>query len=308
MPLPNADTMAIAGPPDQWQALIVTWLANQRSRNTVRMYKQAWRIFLAFCGKHPAGVEQADVMAWRDEMKERGLAAATITFRLSAISSLYLVAIEKGLCQVNPVEGVRRPIVGQYSNATWMEDNADHALLNAIDTTTEAGLRDKAIAMLMLTRGLRVESVATLQIDDITQDNGWLRIRHIQKGRDDRTVKVPPRASKIIMDYLIARGRPGSGPLFVSTQSDRAISVRSIQARIGYWCDKAFGPGHGLHPHSLRHTAAQNALEAGVPLTEVSNLLGHTNTRTTLTYAHATRASGNKAAGVLDARYQEDDE
>lgn len=304
----HAGTMEIAGPPDQWQALIMTWLANQRSQNTVRMYKQAWRLFLAFCGKHPASVEQSDVMAWRDEMREKGLAATTITFRLSAISSLYLFAMEKRLCQVNPVEGVRRPVVGQYSNATWMEGNADRVLLGAIDTTTEAGLRDKAIVMLMLTRGLRVESVATLQIDDITQDSGCLRIRHIQKGKDARTVKVPPRASKIIMDYLKVRGRPGSGPLFVSTQRDKAISVRSIEARIGYWCDKAFGPGHGLHPHSLRHTAAQNALEAGVPLTDVSKLLGHTNVRTTLTYAHATGASGNKAANVLDARYDEDEE
>ena len=69
------------------------------------------------------------------------------------------------------------------------------------------------------------------------------------------------------------------------------------------YCDRLFGPGHGLSPHSLRHTAAMNAILEGASVTEVSQLLQHKSLLVTTVYLHATERDGDRVSRKLGKRY-----
>ena len=92
------------------------WLANFPTENTRAAYRRAVGDFIATMGiTSPAvlySVTQAHVIAFRDELRDRGLSNASIANRLSALSSLYKFLADKQLCKINPVSGVRRPTTG----------------------------------------------------------------------------------------------------------------------------------------------------------------------------------------------------
>lgn len=305
--------------PDDWRPLVAEWAQNMSSPRSQRVYMQAWQKFIAWSGLHPAQVTKKDVMDWRDEMKDKGLSGSTINWRLSAMSSLYRLAMEKGVCSENPVDGVRRPKVREFSSVRPLAPGDDQRLVQSINAQTEKGLRDRAIVLIMLTRGLRVNEVAEIRIEDITMAGGIMRLKHVEKGHSDkRSITVPPNTAAAIEAYLERRGWPKAGHLFVATEAGRVgaarlgrsvegkgLTARAIHAMIRSRCDKLFGKGSGYHPHSLRHTAASNADEAGMGIGEISKLLGHKSTKITSRYVHALHATGDKAAAALDARYAE---
>jgi integrase/recombinase XerD len=84
---------------------------------------------------------------------------------------------------------------------------------------------------------------------------------------------------------------------------EATLTDRAIAYLIKSYCDKTFGKGHGIHPHSLRHTAAKAAEVNGATLTDIGDLLGHASTRVTSVYMHATRKAADKTAARLGDRY-----
>ena len=85
---------------------------------------------------------------------------------------------------------------------------------------------------------------------------------------------------------------------------EKPLSSRAINKLVKKYCDRAFGPGHGITPHSLRHTAAMNAILEGASVTEVSQLLKHKSIGVTTVYLHATAKEGDKVARRLGKRYE----
>jgi site-specific recombinase XerD len=82
------------------------------------------------------------------------------------------------------------------------------------------------------------------------------------------------------------------------------LSGRAIEKLIDTYAIKAFGKNHGITVHSLRHTAAMKALEVGTPITEISDLLKHKNTRVTAIYLHRMEGSGDQVSARLGERYE----
>jgi len=301
----------------QWRQAAADWLLNYQSPHTRRVYASAWRQFLASVDVDVSEVQRRHVLAYRDELAARGLSPATVNLRLSAISSFYDYAVKVGLRTDNPVTGIQRPPVDAYGNATWLEAGQDVALVASIATDSEIGLRDRAIILLLLVRGFRVAEVASLRIDALQRSGRRASVTYKRKGGKVRTVTLPAVAADAIDAYLSSRGNPGAGPLFVATEAGReaaaylghevsaadALSVRAIHAMIRSRCNAVFGRGHGISPHSLRHTAATMADAAGVSIGGISDLLGHASPGITSRYLHAVSGAGDAAADVLAVRY-----
>lgn len=315
-----------------WKKAANDWQNNLGSDRTRRAYAEAWAAFLTFTNKKPEAIDQGDVIEYRRHLETdpspktlKTRSQATINLHLTALSSFFEWSKVNGLRADNPVDGVGRKSVTPYGKATLLDPDQgeDLKLLEAVDLTKPTGLRDRAIILLFLTWGLRVESLTRLKVGDLRRQGEAVFMTVTVKGNKTRDRKLPAETVEAIDDYLKTRdGLTDASPLFTAGAAGRAASRRMLEARglqvaeeestmtpraIAYlvksYCDKAFGKGHGIHPHSLRHTAAKIAEASGHRLTEIGDLLGHASIQVTTIYMHATSGAADKVAATLGRRY-----
>jgi site-specific recombinase XerD len=142
--------------------------------------------------------------------------------------------------------------------------------------------RDRAIFMLMLRCGLRVEEVAKLTAGAI--DLARRRLLVINgKGGKDRVVYLSEDVRIALEDYLKKRSSKARGLFLVQKgpMSGQSISVRGIQKRMEYYAQKS---RVAASCHQLRHTMATQLLNADAGLATIQDLLGHSHITTTQRY------------------------
>jgi site-specific recombinase XerD len=272
------------------------WLANINSPKTVRAYRADVREFVAF-----VGIEQSDefgdvrrghVIAWRNDLNDRKLAAATIRRKLSALSSLFDHLCDCNAVTHNPVDGVRRPGEGSNEGKTpAISDAQARALLDAPSKTTLGGVRDRAILSAFLFHGLRCEELCKLTVADVQERRGVKFFRVHGKRDKIRFVPVHPGTLERIADYLASAGHgaDSDGPLFrrvtpcakmAKPLSGSAIYACIVQRYARHVCIEM----RGFCTHSLRATAATNSLENEADIAKVQEWLGHASIATTRLY------------------------
>jgi integrase/recombinase XerC len=288
-----------------------------------------------FVGKDFDAITKTDTDRYRHYLKndaistrtKKSLSAPTINLYLAALSSLYTYALAENLLLYNPVDGVRRMPVSPYEKAKWLQGDDDLHLLEEVNRDTIQGKRDFAILLLFLTAALRLDELRQLSVGSLKKIGDRTAIVYRKKGGEDVQKILAPITAKAIQTYLATRGKlEDDAPLFVATakglQSTRNLtqhtdvavredvfelltpmSGRAIEKLIDTYATKAFGENHGITVHSLRHTAAMKALEEGTPITEISDLLKHKNTRVTAIYLHRMEGSGDKVSAKLGERY-----
>lgn len=236
---------------------------------------------------------RAHVIAWRDELARRALSATTIRHRLSALASLFDYLCDQNAVTHNPVKGVKRPVPETTEGKTpALGDHQARKLLDAPAGDTLKAKRDRAILATLLYHALRRDELCKLKVKDYRQDRrGVPHLKISGKGGKTRYVPLHPAASGLIADYLEAAGHGGAetSPLFRplhnsrDRRSDQAITpdgvyrmVREYSARLGF----------EIGAHSLRATAATNALDHQADIAKVQEWLGHANIATTRIYDH----------------------
>jgi site-specific recombinase XerD len=143
--------------------------------------------------------------------------------------------------------------------------------------------RDRAMFMLMLRCGLRVEEVAKLTLRALDLPRSQLFVFQ-GKGNKDRVVYVSHDAKAALSDYLQSRPLSRASALFLVDKGrcrGRGISVRGIQKRMEQY---ARSSGLEVSCHQLRHTMATQLLNADAALVTIQDLLGHSRVRTTQRY------------------------
>jgi site-specific recombinase XerD len=175
-------------------------------------------------------------------------------------------------------------------------------------------LRDRAMFMLMLRCGLRVEEVAHLTVDEIEYGRRQIFVSH-GKGAKDRVVYMSEDARCALLSYLAKRSSKARGLFLVQKGPMRGkpLSVRGIQKRIEYYARKS---GLNVSCHQLRHTMATQLLNADAGLATIQDLLGHGQITTTQRYCRVANLKVQrdyyKAMEVvlqrMQAREEEEDE
>ena len=159
---------------------------------------------------------------------------------------------------------------------------------------TAATSRDRALLAVLLGGGLRAAEAVGLDVTDLHDDpDGGLVIAVRRgKGRRDRQVPVQPEVSSLLLAYLAETGRRlgDPGPLFRA--HDRGhhlrervrLSTRAVGYLVSQAMEKAGLTAKAISPHSLRHTYAIRALQAGGNVIAVQKLLGYASVATTQRY------------------------
>jgi len=278
----------------------IEWLANITNAKTRRAYKLDVAEFSAFSGLTQTiqlrTVTRAHVIAWRKDMEIRSLSPATIRRKLSALSSLFDYLCERNAVAGNPVDGVKRPMANNNEGSTpALGDAQARKLLDAPPKNTLKGIRDRAILATLLYHGIRREELCQLRVRDMQSRQGVVHFRVKGKRGKTRFVPVHPKGQRLIEEYLAFAMHGGEleGPLFRPVKNNRTGTLEkhldpgSIYRNIVHHYGRITGIGAeviGLCVHSLRATAATNALSHEADIAKVQEWLGHANVSTTRLY------------------------
>jgi integrase/recombinase XerC len=166
-------------------------------------------------------------------------------------------------------------------------------LLDAPDTGTPDGLRDKALMELLYASGVRAGEAHDLDLSDLDLEEEEVRIRH-GKGDKERIAMLGGPAVQAMRAYLrhgrpelAARNEGTTDPAVFLNKFGRRLSDRGIRRTF----DKYFQIASErlkTTPHTLRHSFATHLLDNGADLRAVQELLGHAHLVTTQVYTHVT--------------------
>jgi integrase/recombinase XerC len=275
----------------------VTYLVAERDASpyTVKNYSHEIGEFIEFAkGQGVTQLEQIDrtvlrlYLTWlAAEKKARG----SIARRLSELRSFGKFLMRQGVLKVNVFDTVSAPKLGQRL-PEYLEHDEAAALVTAPDTSTPAGLRDRAILEVMYASGLRVSELVGLNIDNVDLPRGQVRVWG--KGSKERVGLLGQPAIHALQAYL-RDGRPklvtkkSSQALFLNQRGGGRLTVRAVGMLLNKYAQRA-DVGGRVHPHLLRHTFATHLLDGGADLRVVQELLGHADLATTQVYTHVTQA------------------
>jgi integrase/recombinase XerD len=267
------------------------WFANLDNPNTRRAYRNDLQEFMGFIGilqpEELRLVSRAHVLAWRADLERRELASSTVRRKLAAISSLFEYLCERNAVTNNPVDGVKRPPVESHEGKTpALGDAQARHLLKQPEGSDLRTLRDRALLSVLLHHGLRREEVVLLTVADRHPRRGVPHLKIHGKGGKIRHIPLHPAAQAALDDYLEALGHK-SGPLFRPVRNNRTGTLeRSLSTDGVYKIVRAYARQIGvtIGPHSLRATAATNALEHEADIARVQEWLGHADISTTRMY------------------------
>lgn len=231
-------------------------------------------------------VQQADLVAYKNEMLEKGLSALSVASYLCSVRRIYDWAAQQGLC-VNIAQSLRSPKrLRQFRKYPLTADQSK----KLAEYASIQSARDFALINLLLRTGLRTIEVARANLGDITfKGNKRVLLVH-GKGRDekDRFVILTAKCYEPLRLYLASRSEAlQQSPIFVSeshNSTGKRLTTRSISQIV-----KRALQGIGLDAkeftaHSLRHTAAVNILRAGGSVFDAQGVLRHQNPATTQLY------------------------
>jgi len=284
-------------PKDQDLALLDAWTDHLRverglALSTVESYaREALRFldFLAERGRPLERAERADVQDLLAAGKGRGLGPNTLRRRLVALRSLFRFLQAESAWERDPTAELDAPRGWHHLPEQLSLEEVD-CLLEAPDTATTLGLRDRAMLEVLYATGLRASELVGLKRADLELEVGYLKTRG--KGRKERIVPMGESAVRLVKEYL-ERARPvlartSESPfLFLSRRGGPLTRQAFWKALKGY--GRKAGISRRLYPHLLRHSFATHLLEGGADLRSVQAMLGHADISTTQIYTHVTR-------------------
>ena len=229
--------------------------------------------------------QQCDVTMVRNfavRSRRKGLGAASLALRLSALRSFFDWLVSQNELKANPAKGVSAPKAPRHLAKNIDVDDMNRLL--DIDINDPLAVRDRAMLEVMYGAGLRLSELVGLDIKHLDLESGEVWV--MGKGSKERRLPIGRNAVAWIEHWLDLRDLFGSedDALFLSKLGKR-ISARNVQKRFAEWGIKQ-GLNNHVHPHKLRHSFATHMLESSGDLRGVQELLGHANLSTTQIYTH----------------------
>ena len=272
----------------QWVDRFLQYLRIEKgvAENTIDSYKHDLAMYCKHLGRIDVlKARPPDVSKFLKFLYARKLKPRSATRAFAAVRGFHKFLILERATTENPTANVEPPRWWKPLPHVLALEEVDK-LLAAPDTSTERGLRDRAMLEVLYATGLRVSELIGLRVDGVNTEIGFVRC--IGKGSKERMVPLGESAALAVSAYLQVRRVPKpTNYLFLNNRGGRL-------SRMGFW---KILKGHGAHadikkkltPHVLRHSFATHLLERGADLRAVQTMLGHSNISTTEIYTHVMR-------------------
>ncbi len=270
------------------------------SEHTLAAYRRDLRRYLEFLARRdvsdPVEVDEGTIRSFVASLSastygedERPYRASSVARTLSSVRSFHRFLLREGVADRDPAGEVSQPKLPRSLPRPLTIDEVT-LLLDAPDSATPVGVRDRAILELLYGAGLRISELVGLDVDDVDLEQGSVRV--LGKGGKEREVPLGRYGREAIAAYL---GR--TRPAFASTKSRSALFLNQRGGRLTRQSCARLLAGHvgaaGIDRrvtlHTLRHSFATHLLEGGADVRVVQELLGHASVATTQIYTLVTR-------------------
>jgi integrase/recombinase XerD len=234
-----------------------------------------------------SAAKRKDITDFLRTLADMGIGPTSRSRYLSAIRGLHKFLYSEGYSDKDIAETVEMPKPRRKLPDTLSVDQVSE-ILDQPDTSTPAGIRNRAMLETLYACGLRVSELRTLKQRDVISEAEILRI--FGKGSKERIVPIGQSAMEWIEKY-----RREARPLFLKNHDTEDILFLNQRgkglSRMGIWkIVDAAATGAGckvhVHPHMFRHSFATHLLEGGADLRAVQEMLGHADIATTQIYTH----------------------
>ena len=257
--------------------------------NSVESYRRDLARLKAWAeerGREPQGLDKSDVTQFVMSLSREGLSPSSVARTLSAARGFFRYLLLDGHIKVDPTAEVASP-QGEQKLPRFLSQQEVERLLEAPDTSTPEGVRDRAMIELLYATGLRVSELVVLTNSSVDIDSGILLCKG--KGSKLRRIPIGRSAVKWLLKYEAARrallSERESQKLFVGYLG-RPITRQDFYKTLVAHASKV--KLDGVTPHVLRHSFATHLLEHGADTRSVQAMLGHADLATTEIYTHVT--------------------
>lgn len=262
------------------QDFVELFLAAKRiegcSEKSLKYYEATITTMIKTINKNVKYIVTDDIRGYLTEhQQKKGLSKVTIDNIRRILSSFFSWLEDEDYILKNPVRRIHKVKTGTNIKETY----SDETLEIMRDSCNE--LRDLAIIDMLASTGMRVGEMVLLNRNDIDFNERECIV--FGKGSKERIVYFDARTKIHLQNYLESRN-DNNPALFVSLKSPHErLKIGGIEARL-----REFGKKLGLnkvHPHKFRRTLATVAIDKGMPIEQLQQLLGHRKIDTTLQYA-----------------------
>ena len=252
------------------------------SEKSLRYYESTIRNMLDAISKPEKQITTEDLRSYLDTYQRRGtVSKVTLDNVRRILSSFFSWLEDEDYIVKSPVRRIHKVKTGKTVKETYTDESLE-LMRDHCDNP-----RDLALIDLLASTGIRVGELVKLNRDDVDFENRECIV--FGKGNKERKVYFDAR-TKIHLQKYLANRTDDNEALFVSLIkpferlqiSGVEIRLRKIGRELGI---------HKTHPHKFRRTLATMAIDKGMPIEQVQQLLGHQSIDTTLQYAMVNQAN-----------------
>jgi site-specific recombinase XerD len=269
--------------------------ANIRNPNTRRAYARAAHEFFDWLEAHGVtqltAIESVHVAAYIEQL-QKARSTPTAKLRLAALRHLFDWMVVGQIMPVNPAAAVRGPRhIVRRGKTPVLDPQEARQLLDAIDTTTVIGLRDRALIGLMVYSFARIGAATGMRVEDVYSQNRRLWVRLHEKGGKEHAMPCHHNLETYLHDYLVGAGLSNDPKAFLFQTYNRATgqltgaplpqanAYAMIQRRA-----KSADILTRVGNHTFRATGVTAYLKNGGTLERAAQMANHASTRTTQLY------------------------
>ena len=265
------------------------------SANTVTSYKRDIEKYLTFLTEKKITqldeVSRFEILDFLQTLRQSGAADNSIIRMVSSLRKFHQYLKRESIVSDDPMQLIDTPKKASTLPKA-ISPQAVEQLLEAPDTTTPLGVRDRTILELMYATGLRISELVNLKLSDMHLTMGF--IQTMGKGEKERIIPLGEIASQWLDHYLEGarvylqdQSAETSEYVFLNSRG-KGLSRQGVWKKVKQLALEA-GIDQNVTPHTLRHSFATHLLENGADLRMVQELLGHADISTTQIYTHITK-------------------
>lgn len=265
------------------------------SANTVISYKRDIEKYLTFLMEKKITqldeISRFEILDFLQTLRQAGAADNSIIRMVSSLRKFHQYMKRESIMSDDPMQLIDTPKKASTLPKAISPQSIEK-LLEAPDTTTPLGVRDRTILELMYATGLRISELVNLKLSDLHLTMGF--IQTMGKGEKERIVPLGEMASQWLDNYLNGariylsdKSGEESDYVFLNSRG-HGLSRQGVWKKVKQLALEA-GIDQNVTPHTLRHSFATHLLENGADLRMVQELLGHADISTTQIYTHITK-------------------